>query len=44
MSIAKHRCMHYLSMKEIEINCIVQQIPFDFLKMKITIKTRTQII
>jgi hypothetical protein len=35
--------MHYLSMKKIEVNCIVYYIPFDYFKMKITIKTRIQI-
>jgi hypothetical protein len=44
MNIAKHRCMHYLSM-----NCFWNQlhcyyIPFDSFKIKITNKTRTQII
>jgi hypothetical protein len=30
--------------KKIEVNCIVYYIPFDSLKMKITIKTSIQIV
>jgi hypothetical protein len=42
MNIAKHRCMHYLSIKENWSQLHYLIIPFDSFKMKMTIKTKIQ--
>jgi hypothetical protein len=44
MNMTKHRCKHFLFMKQIEINCIIQCIPFYYFKMKIIVKMKSQII
>jgi hypothetical protein len=44
MNIDKHKCMHYLSMKKIEGNFAIKYIPFDPFKIKIIVKTMSQII